>query len=329
MTKSGDPIESELEAIDQEETAPTGKSALRYAPIGGAVIALAAFAGITWYAYNTGIREGSEFAAPVLKTDGPSKIAPESPGGENVPHRKKQVYSLVDKTPVSNKIERLAPQPEPPMTPPVASPNLESPPAPPTLMVPPPPSITGKRVASVEPTPAPKPAPAIPSPPVSKRAKTTTVKKETPAKVVKKADIARPAPPKVVEAVKSSPSSAPVIRAPQKPVAKATVAVVTPKPAAKRTAKRTASASSPPPGAYMVQIASLRTAEAAQRAWNINLKRHNSLFRGMTLFVAEKTIPGRGDFFRVQTGPFKTRAAALRKCAQLKQAKVPCLVIRP
>lgn len=325
MAKSGDPIESELSAIDQEEQGPPGKSMMRFAPAAGAVIALAAFAGITWYAYNTGIREGSEFAAPVLKPDGPSKIAPESPGGENVPHRKKQVYSLVDKSQLSNKVERIAPAPEQPIAlpkkpfspPPVSTPALSPPPAPPTVMNPPPPSITGKRnVASItKPPAAPKPRQTDNMPPANK-VPVAPVVDASPKPVVKTAEPAKAPPPPV-----SKPASAPKT---------ATIAAAAPKAApVKAVAKNTTTVNSSPPGAYLVQIASLRSAESARRAWDQYNKKRKPLFRGLKFFVARKSIPGRGDFFRVQTGPFGTRAAATRKCAEFKKNKIPCLVIRP
>jgi hypothetical protein len=318
MAKSSDPIESELSAIDQEEQGPPAKSMMRFAPAAGAVIALAAFAGITWYAYNTGIREGSEFAAPVLKPDGPNKIAPESPGGENVPHRKKQVYSLVDKSQTSNKVERIAPAPEQPMAipqkpfspPPVSTPALNPPPAPPTVMNPPPPSITGKReVAS-----APKP----PSP-----AKQTQTEGTPPVQKVLAAPVVKASPKPVAKTAKPvSPPSPPVSKPANLPKA-ATIATTKSAPA------KPAAVNSPPSGVYLVQIASLRTAESARRAWDQYNKKHKPLFNGLKFFVARKSIPGRGDFFRVQTGPFETRAAAARKCAEFKKNKIPCLVIRP
>ena len=109
MGNSEDSIEVELTAIDREAVTPSAKSVIRLILVGIAFAALVAFAGVVWYAYNTGIREGSEFAAPVLKPKGPSKTAPQSPGGENVPHRNKKVYSLIDKSPISNSVERFAP----------------------------------------------------------------------------------------------------------------------------------------------------------------------------------------------------------------------------
>jgi hypothetical protein len=316
MANSGDPIEAELAAIDQESESPPTKSVTRMIPAGIALVAITAFASVVWYAYNTGIREGSEFAAPVLKPEGPSKVAPKSPGGVNVPNRDKQVYSLVDKSKVSNKVERFAPPPENPLPrpkvkapkePALPSPKLKAPSAPPTALnppPPPPPSITEKRI--------------IPSPPapLDKKAKApvvTTKDDPTPPAPVTSPVKAKPAP-KVIK----MPVPAPAI-----PVVKK------PEPAPKPAPQTASAPPQAPTGAYLIQIASLRSAESARRAWDQSVKRNTQLLDGLRLFVKEKTIKGRGVFYRVQAGPFSSRASAQAKCAELKKSKVPCLVIRP
>jgi len=288
MANSDDPMEVELTAIDREAVTPSVKSVIRLIPVGIAFVALVAFAGVVWYAYNTGIREGSEFAAPVLKSQGPSKIAPQSPGGENVPHRNKKVYSLIDKSPISNSVERFAPRPEKPLPrpstnapfddpPALPAPSLKVPSTPPTAMNPPPQSVIAK--------------PAAPAPP--------TPKAEAPK---------APSKPRTAVVV-----AAPVIAS--KPVAppKTQVAMVPKLPI----------------GAHLVQIASLKSAESARRAWDQYLKRHKGLFAGLKLFVKTKSIKGRGVFYRMQVGPFADQAEARAKCAVLKKNKIPCLVIRP
>jgi hypothetical protein len=335
MANSGDPIEVELTAIDREGTSPPAKSIIRLIPAAIAFVALVAFAGVVWYAYNTGIREGSEFAAPVLKPEGPSKVAPQSPGGENVPHRNKQVYSLVDKSPVSTKVERFAPPPENPLPRPSANtpfedppapalpaPSLKAPPPPPTVMNPPPPSITTKRVTPpTEAIPAPvKETPKAPVP-TTKKPAPTPIKPEPTQKTITKAVIA---PPTTTPVKRPSVAPAPV----KAPPSKLTTPVVAPNPPVIK--KQTAAATfKTPSGAYLIQIASLKSAESARRAWDQYEKRHKGLFAGLKLYVKVKTIKNRGVFHRVQVGPFTDQAQARAKCAVLKQNKIPCLVIRP
>lgn len=299
MGNSEDSIEVELTAIDREAVTPSAKSVIRLILVGIAFAALVAFAGVVWYAYNTGIREGSEFAAPVLKPKGPSKTAPQSPGGENVPHRNKKVYSLIDKSPISNSVERFAPPPENPLPhpstnasfddpPALPAPSLKAPSAPPTAMNPPPPSITVKR----------RIAERVPVAP-------TTPKTETPK---------TPAPIATTVTENTAPTPTKLKPAP-KPVVPLKTQVAT-------VLKLST-------GAYLIQIASLKSAESARRAWDQYLKRHKGLFVGLKLFVRTKSIKGRGVFHRVQVGPFANQAQARAKCTVLRTNKIPCLVIRP
>jgi cell division septation protein DedD len=318
MGNSEDSIEVELTAIDREAVTPSAKSVIRLILVGIALAALVAFAGVVWYAYNTGIREGSEFAAPVLKPKGPSKTAPQSPGGENVPHRNKKVYSLIDKSPISNNVERFAPPPENPLPhpstnasfddpPALPEPSLKAPSAPPTAMNPPPPSITVKR----------RIAEGVPVAP-------TTLKTETPKTPAPIATTATenttPTPTKLKPAPKAPPKSITVLTA--------AAPVIAPKPVVPpKTQVATGLKSST--GAYLIQIASLKSAESVRRAWDQYLKRHKGLFVGLKLFVRTKSIKGRGVFHRVQVGPFANQAQARAKCTVLRTNKIPCLVIRP
>ena len=299
MGNSEDSIEVELTAIDREAVTPSAKSVIRLILVGIAFAALVAFAGVVWYAYNTGIREGSEFAAPVLKPKGPSKTAPQSPGGENVPHRNKKVYSLIDKSPISSSVERFAPPPENPLPhpstnasfddpPALPAPSLKAPSAPPTAMNPPPPSITVKR----------RIAERVPVAPI-------TPKTETPK---------TPAPIATTVTENTAPTPTKLKPAP-KPVVPLKTQVAT-------VLKLST-------GAYLIQIASLKSAESARRAWDQYLKRHKGLFVGLKLFVRTKSIKGRGVFHRVQVGPFANQAQARAKCTVLRTNKIPCLVIRP
>ena len=65
-------------------------------PIVGAFVALVGFSSVTWYAYNQGILEGSEEAAPYLKPKGPLKTTPVKPGGALVPFQGRRVYDPIE-----------------------------------------------------------------------------------------------------------------------------------------------------------------------------------------------------------------------------------------
>ncbi|WP_193180760.1 hypothetical protein [Nisaea sediminum] len=123
-----------------------------------AVLAVTAFAGVVWYAYDQGRRIGSETAAPLIKADdSPSKVRPDSPGGMQVPHQDKLVLDdLGSGRGAQNgegRVERLLP----------AGPNPSPPrrkrPSPPQSPCPPPrrpkPRLTVRRLPSHPPRPPP------------------------------------------------------------------------------------------------------------------------------------------------------------------------------
>ena len=70
MTDDVDPIEVGSEELDAKSNKPSMGAVRRLLPMLLSVVTLVGFASVIWYAYNTGIREGSEFAAPILKPDG-------------------------------------------------------------------------------------------------------------------------------------------------------------------------------------------------------------------------------------------------------------------
>ena len=118
MALRADKLRQELAALDQEVgSAPSpGRQMHRVIPVTIAFVALFCFGGLTWYAYNQGILEGSEEAAPYLRPSGPLKIAPSSPGGVEVPNRDKFVYNRLENRSDDEKVERLLPPPEQPKT---------------------------------------------------------------------------------------------------------------------------------------------------------------------------------------------------------------------
>ena len=88
------------------------------------------FGTVTWYAYNQGILEGSEKAAPYLRPKGALKTTPVNPGGFDVPNRDKYVFNTLEQREDDRKVERLLPPPEEPKDlpkPPTSSPQVVKP----------------------------------------------------------------------------------------------------------------------------------------------------------------------------------------------------------
>jgi hypothetical protein len=127
-------------------------------------------------------------------------------------------------------------------------------------------------------------------------------------------------PPAAVPA-QPSPAATP---APQQHASAATPA---PKAAAKPAAKETAATAAPksvPAGPVRIQLASLRSPEAAKEEW-ARLKREHPDTLGKLTAVAVRTDLGdKGVWYRVETQVFEDAAAADRLCTDLKKRKVGC-----
>lgn len=79
------------------------------------IMVVAAFAGVVWYIYGEGIDRRAGVAPPLIKAPaGPTKVAPDEPGGLQVPNQDKQVYQAIQTTRSEPKLEQLLPPPEMP-----------------------------------------------------------------------------------------------------------------------------------------------------------------------------------------------------------------------
>ncbi len=79
---------------------------------------------------------------------------------------------------------------------------------------------------------------------------------------------------------------------------------------------------------YAVQLASVRSQEAAEGEWARLQKSHPDLLGDMELTVRSADLGDRGTFYRIQTGPFPNQATAEDMCWQLRAEKLDCLVLR-
>jgi hypothetical protein len=325
MSNEVDPIEAELAELDAEEGKPPSSTVRRFLPATLAIVTLASFAAVVWYAYSTGVREGSEFAAPTLRPDGPSKVAPKSPGGQQIADQDKLVYGKIDKSGDGRKIERLLPPPENPLPAPLASkpaptpkpplptPKLDVPKSPPTSALPPPPSITAPRKLSPQSEPAKK------------------LEKQTKGAAALAAIVPSAGSKAIEKKTTPEPQALPPAT-PKKPPETATDATATSKPQI----KKETSANLPkqvakldPAKGFRIQIGSLRSREAAKQAWDKRVKQHGSILAKLTLLVKRADLGKKGVYYRVQAGPMRSKEAAQRLCDALKQKKVGCFVVRP
>jgi hypothetical protein len=100
----------------------------------------------------------------------------------------------------------------------------------------------------------------------------------------------------------------------------------TPKPTATAPAK--AAPTSVPGGKVQIQLASLRTPEAARDDW-ARLKRENADLLGKLTAVAVRTDLGdKGVYYRILAGTFGDAAAAEKLCGELKRRNLGCVIAR-
>lgn len=81
------------------------------------------------------------------------------------------------------------------------------------------------------------------------------------------------------------------------------------------------------PTGVRVQLASLPSEAAAWDAWKQISGKYSAQLTGLTAMVESADLGTKGTFYRVQTGPFATVAAAQERCTAMKAAGLDCLVV--
>lgn len=80
---------------------------------------IAGLAAVIYFAYQQGREEGIRTAPPIVRSDsGPEKVAPQDPGGIEIPHQDKRIFERITGGSAANNddVERLLPPPEEPVT---------------------------------------------------------------------------------------------------------------------------------------------------------------------------------------------------------------------
>lgn len=151
------------------------------------------------------------------------------------------------------------------------------------------------------------PIPAAPAP-VEKQLAEPIINPESIPKIDDAAKITPPLPPSATQSAPSAPSSAP----PPPPPPNAPGAIAD------------------PAMVYRIQLAAVRSEEAATSEW-MRLKKNNAdLFDALTLNVIKVDLGAdKGIFYRLRAGPLATEEAAKKLCEQLSGRKIGCLIVRP
>lgn len=141
------------DATDEDDE-PAGRGWLMLLVV---VAVLAALAGVVYFAYQQGREEGIRTAPPIVRADGgPEKVAPQDPGGMDIPHQDKEIFERITGdnggAPANGGVERLLPPPEEPVATPTAPVAAAEPVETPVVAEP--------TVETLEPAPKPQPIPA-------------------------------------------------------------------------------------------------------------------------------------------------------------------------
>ncbi|MDH3702541.1 MAG: SPOR domain-containing protein [Alphaproteobacteria bacterium] len=301
-----DPLADELAALDElddEVRRPAPKRGALLLPILVMMIVTTGAATIAWYSYTTGLKEGSEGAAPLLKPDGPTKVAPVSPGGQAIPHREKTAFNMIDGRNSDRTVERLLPPPEIPRNPPVAAK----------------PDTANSQMRSAD---RQQPS-ALAQDGGNSLGRPATggpvqlAPRQIPPKVIPKAvpkSLTRTPP-------EASKGRSKWIELPPLTSEEPAVTAKVPKPTK-------LSPSSGGDGSYRVQIGSVSSEAQARRLWKQQSEKNGDLLGALSLNIQQVTIKGR-TYHRVQGGPLSGRNSARGLCNELKKRQTGCIIVRP
>ncbi len=264
------------------------------------IAALAAFlGGVIWYSYPREAAHQELMSVPIIRADiGPFKAAPADPGGMDIPHRESTVFDALRARRAEGdtaRVENLLSDVEEPLDRDKLFAGLRT-----ELTIE---GRTVHRSAVKEPV----------SDSASPAAEPVSGADDAPEQ-----DIA--AAGQETQLAAQAEDSVPVPAArPGQDVAARQANDITPAAGLEQSARS---------GTHYVQLASLTSREAAEKAWE-GFRREHDVLSALSLRVQAADIAGRGTYYRVQGGPV-AESEARRICAAI-QSKKPggCLVINP
>jgi hypothetical protein len=181
----------------------------------------------------------------------------------------------------------------------------------------------------IEPAAPAKPAQEAASKPAAITAKPATSTATTTTKTVTEA--AATSKPAATESKTATTNAAATTAKPATTEAPAkTPAKPAEKPAQVASTEPAAAATADPkakPTGVRIQLASLPSEAAAWQAWKQISGKYSAQVSGLTAMVESADLGTKGTFYRVQTGPFATVAAAQERCTTMKAAGLDCLVV--
>ncbi len=289
-------------------------------PIVTALAAVFCFGAIVWYAYTWGTGQMSSEDLPIVSAEPmPEKVKPEQPGGMDVPHQDKLVLNDGTAGEGAPRVEQLLPLPEIPQPPqPLETPAETAEAGGEEAM----PGTAPEAPLVAE---APEGAAAIPAPPAESAEALEDLAEGTPAEAASEtatAEIAKPIPKP--GAGGDDQIAALLEKEPHETANGETAEAAPPAPAAPPSPATTQTAALTE-GDVVVQLSSVKSEDAAAREWARLQKSYPAQLGERALSLETAEVKGT-TYYRVQTGPFASRDAAAKVCAELKARNQDCLV---
>jgi len=257
-----------------------------------ALLVLAMFGGVVWLAYTQGVARGRGETPVLAAAGGPERVAPQDPGGGNVPYQGFKIY------------EQPAPPDDSAEAAPAAAPAPQAA-APKTVE---PKAAEPKAVAAPpSPTPAATPTAVAKAPPPAK----------TVAALIQQAN-SEPAKPAAKPPAPKPAAPVPVATATGAPRPLGTPAAI---PAAAKPAAATA-------GGYVLQIGAFKSQADAATAWKAYQAKHAALLAGYSDNVQQVDLGEKGTWYRLRVGGFADREVASALCDRLKADGGACILGR-
>jgi cell division septation protein DedD len=253
-----------------------------------------------WYFFYSGSHGASNQPIPVIKAEaGPMKVRPDSASQPEVPHQDKLVYGRVNPAEQGATVERLLPPTEEPMetmvdevpTGPAVSEGF------PTTQS----LAENKSEFRVEPH---DPGHVVPTKEIEKLEQPAPVAKETTVTVDQ------------VEGAK---------------VAEIATAVVEEEKPAKAEVKSEPAKGKTLQSGYRIQLASMKSQDAAKQEWQRLQGEHKNVLSGLTANFARVDLGAKkGIFYRVQAGDFSSKTEAQNVCNKMKgqNSNVGCFIVK-
>jgi hypothetical protein len=159
--------------------------------------------------------------------------------------------------------------------------------------------------------------PKIVAPPVASEDAAGKTVRDVPNLRVLAPALVKPEPTQGAAPAKPSDTGVPVVTAPKVKQTAALPKVAPPKQAGTAVA-----------GTFLIQLSSVASEKFAEREWARLRKAFPDVFGDRELVVEKKEIAGRGTFYRVQAGGFKSLDEARSVCNSLKAKKQDCLPVK-